>query len=695
MRRREFLKAAALTAAASTVAKPWRAFGSTPLLVEPDVKRVLMTFMCHLDIGFTDTQANVMRTYFKQYYPQAMATSAKLREQNGNRYVWTTAAWLFYEYLDQASPEERRRAEQSVHAGDLAWHAMPFNMQTEMLDRSMIEGCMGFSKALDARFGHKTTGGKMTDVPGHSRGLVPLLSEAGVSFLDIGVNPASTPPEVPDAFVWKSPDGASIAVLYHLHEYGGILRVPGTDLAVSVNMRVDNTGPHTPDEINVIYADLRRRFPNADLTAGSFSEIASALQPYHSVLPVITQEIGDTWIYGGASDPLKITNYREIARLRTEWIAAGKLANGEEDDLQLLRRLALAPEHTWGTDTKRYIDHDHYSPKELAEYIDKPNYQIMERSWQEKRDDITAGVANLPAALRAEAQARLESLKVAAPSYANMRSHDGAAAIRTKHYDLMLDAQTGGIRSLVNRGTRREWASSDHPLALFTYQTLTQKDYAAFLNAYVVAKTWWAPQDFGKPNIERFHPDARDWHPKLKQVWTAEDRQQHRVLAQLVIEDAASERRGLVAWPREMFLDLIFPKERAEVLLTFYALEKAPNRMPEAMWLTFKPRVSTAANWTLEKVNQEVSPLDVVTGGGRRMHAVTSYFAVQDTHDKLQITTLDAPVVALGERSPLNFSLELPDLAQGTHVCLFNNAWGTNYPQWAGGDWRYRFTLIG
>jgi len=77
------------------------------------------------------------------------------------------------------------------------------------------------------------------------------------------------------------------------------------------------------------------------------------------------------------------------------------------------------------------------------------------------------------------------------------------------------------------------------------------------------------------------------------------------------------------------------------------------------------------------------------------MHAVSGKLACGDGKERLTLTTLDAPVVALGIRSPLNFSYDLPDLRGGVHVNLFNNAWGTNYPQWAGGDWRYRFVLEG
>src|SRR5438552_5806416 len=123
--------------------------------------------------------------------------------------------------------------EQAIAAKDIAWHALPFTWETEVLDRSMIDGCLGFSRELDSRFGTKTIAGKMTDVPGHSRGLVPALAAHGIQLLDIGVNPASTPPDVPDVFLWKAPDGSSVAVLYHKHNYGSVVQVPGADLAIS------------------------------------------------------------------------------------------------------------------------------------------------------------------------------------------------------------------------------------------------------------------------------------------------------------------------------------------------------------------------------------------------------------------------------------------------------------------------------
>ena len=56
---------------------------------------------------------------------------------------------------------------------------------------ALFRAGLSFSQELDRRFGVRTTAAKMTDVPGHTLGIVPLLAEAGVRFLHLGVNTAS------------------------------------------------------------------------------------------------------------------------------------------------------------------------------------------------------------------------------------------------------------------------------------------------------------------------------------------------------------------------------------------------------------------------------------------------------------------------------------------------------------------------
>ncbi len=115
--------------------------------------------------------------------------------------------------------------------------------------------------------------------------------------------------------------------------------------------------------------------------------------------------------------------------------------------------------------------------------------------------------------------------------------------------------------------------------------------------------------------------------------------------------------------------------------------------MPEALWLSFQPAAGDARGWMLEKSGSSVSPFDVVPGGNRAMHAVLGGLRYQGPEGALGIETLDAPVVALGEKQAVYFSREQPDLAKGFHFSLFNNGWGTNYIQWFGENMSFRFRL--
>jgi hypothetical protein len=682
-----------LAASGAVASRPSFLAGRPAQVPAGEVKRVLVLFKCHLDVGFTDTQAGVMRQYFDHYFPQAIQVATSLRQSGEDRYVWTTGSWLLYEYLEQATSEQRRPAEQAVTAGDLAWHALPFSWQTEMLDRSMIVGALGLSQSLDRRFGRTTTGAKMSDVPGHSRGIVGPLAENGIKLLDIGVNGASTPPDVPSLFVWKDPEGASIIMMYHHKGYGGVVEVPGSGLAVAVEMRGDNGGPHSVDEIKKIYAELRKQFPNAKVTASNLSEIATAVEPYRSNLPVVTEEIGDTWIYGVPSDPVKVTRYREVSRLRREWIAQAKFRVGDTTDLGLLRRLLLAAEHTWGVDTKRLEDYEHYTPKDLAQAVDKPKFRWAETSWAEKRKDIDEGIANLPEPLRTQAAQRLRALQPTEPERAGLEAHPAESEIETAHFVVALDPKSGAICRLRAKKTGRDWASPERPLALFAYQTLSKADYDRFIASYIVAKTWWAPLDFGKPHIEQFGAQSRAWLPTLAHCWAGKVAAGHHIVAQLQIADAEAERSGLVAWPQKMYLELLLAEAEPAVQVNFLWFGKSANRLPEAMWLSFLPQAPDPQGWMLEKVDRLISPLDVVRGGNRQMHALSNAIRYKDAQGGIAIETLDAPVVALGEKSPISYSEAQPDMAKGIHFSLFNNAWGTNYIQWFGEDMRFRFIL--
>jgi Domain of unknown function (DUF5054) len=710
MRRRKFLESLLATGSTAWIAGASRlnaaALLQSPAATahppSPEIKRVLIVFKCHFDAGFIDTQANVVHRYFNEFFPKAIATAEQLDRTKGPdraNYTWTTGSWLLYEYLEQASPDQRKKMEHAIHAGFIAWHALPFSWQTELMDPSLISSAISISGSLDQRFGRKTTGAKMTDVPGHTRGLVSPLAAAGVKFLDIGVNDASTPAVLPPLFRWQDPAGAQLVVSYH-PSYGTIQIVPGSDVAYAIVMADDNVGPHSPEEIAATYLNLRARFPNAEIRATDLTHIADAVQPHAAALPLVTQEIGDTWIHGIGSDPLKVARYRELCRLRKGWITGGKLKVGDSTDLKLLRNLLLEVEHTWGTDTKTWLDFDNYVPSDLMKMLDTKNYKVVQSSWQEKRNDLFAAIDSLPPDLKSEATQAIVALKVTRPQPIASSSISNLD-LETPHFHFQLDEETGAIRKLKYKTTNQDWAAPDHPLALFTYQTLSQTDYDAFFKNYVISTEDWAFKDFGKPNIEHNGAISKIWQPSLVQCEITETPQAHKIRTRLEFRSDQLAKTDLAsgtvspatAWPKEVFVDFVLPKSTPSIEITVSWFGKLPTRMPEALWFSFNPPVSDPKSWSMQKTGQQVSPLDVVEGGNRHMHAIADRISCGPAQHGLSIVTEDAPLIALGVQSPLYFTREQPQLDKGIHFNLFNNAWGTNYIMWYSEDMRFRFRI--
>lgn len=712
MDRREFLKGVGV-ASLSPLAAHAGTLGIPPAQT---VNTVYVLALCHLDVGFTNTERNVLLTYFDDYLPRAINLAESFRRAGGEeQYVWTIASWMIYQYLEQASPKERKRMESAIQSGDIAWHAMPFTWQTEMLDQSLIASSLKVSGALDRRFGTKTIAGKLTDVPGHTRGLIAPLAGAGVEFLDIGDNPGCRAPDVPfirangttgssvdgaeplesqcHLFNWRNPGGQHVMVLYHPLGYGGTVAVPGTDVAVSVRVRVDNSGPHTAAEVKAYYAALHRRFPGARIVATNLSTIAAALRSTRDRLPLVTQEIGDTWIYGPPSDPGKVARYRELCRLRNEWLASGRFRTGDATDMALTSRLILMPEHNWGLSTGEYLkNHEFYTPAQLREArIVKPQFQKMDDEWTAKRRDVDIAVMTLPPALQREANLRLEALKPARPRRAGLKPLPPAGNLETPNFVVSLDPAHGAIVKLTDKKSGREWASPKHSLALFRYETFTSADFARF-NAQYNTQTF-AYNDFGKPGMDKFAVASRTWLPVLEQCAVGEDAEAHRIVADLRMPEPDATLKDFLGWPERMTVEMLLPKNEPSLHITLQCFRKKSNRLAEAMWFSFSPDAPDTNGWQLEKVNQPVSPLDVIANGNRHMHAVTKDIHYRDGKGAFTLETLDAPVVAPGQRSLLNFNNKQPDMREGVHVNLYNNLWGTAFPQWYGADMRFRFVV--
>ncbi len=654
-----------------------------------------LIFKTHLDVGFTDYASKVIDNYFKKYIPAAMRVAREMRTSgSSDRFIWTTGSWLIYEYLEQASSAEKKEMEEAILAGDIAWHALPFTTHTELMDAELFRFGLSLSKKLDARFGRTTTAAKMTDVPGHTRAIIPLLVEAGVTFLHIGVNPGSTVPGVPGLFRWRDPEGSEVMVMYE-SGYGSAFEIPGLDQSLAFGHTSDNMGPQSADQVRDVYREIRALMPDARIFASTLSDFAGHLEKVRHTLPVITSEIGDTWIHGAGSDPIKVSRFRELLRLRAEWLASGKTSYQDRQFVNFNRWLLMVPEHTWGMDEKTYLgDLENYSAEKFSAARGFPNFKKFESSWVEKRAYPQLAVNALEdSALAEEARARLESIRPVRPNLEEWQAISGAALrLETDSMEVEFEENTGSVSHLLQKTTNRVWVNKPQVFGQLSYQTFSAADYDRFFAAYVIHAQQhdWAREDFTKPGLTAAEAESRLWLPRCRAVYGRPRKNAQEILFHLGFDGQVVQRYGA---PGDIYLKYSVCEEVPHMMIDLQWFNKKASRLPEALWFSFQPLVLPDAEWVIEKMGKEISPLSVVENGNRHLHAAGKYVCCQAGKAAIKLSPLDSPLVAPGQRCLLDFNNEQPDMREGVHFCLLDNLWGTNFPMWFEEDCLYRYTV--
>src|SRR5690606_14863556 len=232
--------------------------------------------------------------------------------------------------------------------------------------------------------------------------IVPLLAAAGVRFLHLGVNTASPPPEVPDVFRWRAPDGAEIVVMYQ-KSYGETHFPAGFTEGLSFAHTADNIWPQSVSQAVEALRDTRDEHAGAEVTASTLDAYGDLLWARREEFPVVDLELGDSWIHGSASDPVKTARFLALQRLYEGFteLTPARLAFG--------RGLCMVAEHTCGVDIKSYLrdetawDRRDFAAARTADH----RFGYTEASWAEQRAYLDAALAALEPADRPAAEAAL------------------------------------------------------------------------------------------------------------------------------------------------------------------------------------------------------------------------------------------------------------------------------------------------
>ena len=257
--------------------------------------------------------------------------------------------------------------------------------------------------------------------------------------------------------------------------------------------------------------------------------------------------------------------------------------------------------------------------------------------------------------------------------------------------NVSLDPATGAIVGL-SRGSGRQWASASQPLARFAYATHDAAQAAQFAERYFFRgpkACGWCGYAFGKDGLTPALANASVSHGTVSRMWQRADGSA--LAYELRMDGKLVKHYGA---PASAFVEL--SSKSSGLGITLRTMDKTATRLPESLWMEFRPSVPAATGLRLCKMNSTVDPGDVVANG-------TSLHGTDDRRgvlfaggggESLRLVGLDTGQVAV---SAAGKTLNLWDFADaraavdardGVAWNLFNNLWTTNYVYWY--PWRNR-----
>ena len=275
------------------------------------------------------------------------------------------------------------------------------------------------------------------------------------------------------------------------------------------NWNGDNQGPSTAVQYAADWARIAQWYPIASIYASPLDNFTQHLRgQVVQRMPVVKQEMGDTWVYGVPSDPQKVSRMRVINRAWASVAAAepgGAIATALQRDavLRNATRFALKlGEHTWGRDVKSNLRDNYDWTNANFERARTPGsanasqYARLEASWWEQREWGIAIAADTLAhaghPLARSLEKGFAALEPRVPDVSGLE--EGAAGVVYRCGATRLAFDTTGAVAHLSDG-QYDWADAEHPLLQLKYRSYSAADVEAFLDSYCQSNESWVGHD--------------------------------------------------------------------------------------------------------------------------------------------------------------------------------------------------------
>ncbi len=331
----------------------------------------------HVDIGYTHVQTEVLQKHYEYFDQVVELAKNSAHYPEGSQFKWNVEVlWAVDSYLRETTPEKRAAFIDAVKKGWIGLDALYGNELTALCRPEELVRLVDCAGQLREQYDVTIDSAMITDVPGYTWGLVPVLAHTPVKYFCVGPNRGHrigyTLSQWGDKpFYWTSPSGQHKILTWvagegysffhsgrldggRLFEY--LQRLERADYPYDMlHLRYSIGGDNGPPDAGL--ADFARKW-NAKyayprLVVATTGEMFRRFEArYGNDLPTVAGDFTPYWEDGAASSARETTINRAAAerlvQAETLFAMLKPTEYPAEKFYQAWRDVILYDEHTWG-----------------------------------------------------------------------------------------------------------------------------------------------------------------------------------------------------------------------------------------------------------------------------------------------------------------------------------------------------------
>lgn len=371
----------------------------------PRRMEIFLLHHTHLDIGYTHHQDEVERIQWESLEEALRLGEASAGNPPGARFVWNPEGiWPVESYVTAHPGEETEALMEGIRKGWIELDGMYAGLLTGLANEEALLHAFDAGLRLAERSGVPIRSEMLSDIPGFSWGLVEALSRNGIEYLSIGPNFGHRIGHFTSAlgdrpFWWEGPSGGSRVLTWvsgggyawfhtglgyenittqlddekvfaYLDElFSGAYPYDMTYLRYNIG---SDNGPPDPGLADAV-KEWNARYASPVLTISGTTAAFQALEDrYGSSLPTYRGDLTGHWEDGAASSARETAMVRRVAESLPQTEALARMLGSRLDEGTLedaWRNVLLFQEHTWGSWNS----------------ISEPYSELTTTSWDRKR----------------------------------------------------------------------------------------------------------------------------------------------------------------------------------------------------------------------------------------------------------------------------------------------------------------------